>query len=310
MKRLIYAASVVAYVLIAVPAHGDDVLMGPRLRRIVDSGRGFSQDQGAGTPAPAASPSPAPVAFDDRPAKVYATAGYEFASSGVTPNVGQVVGIIGGSAPVKVGGFRLRPSFRIAFAQLAGETSLDPKNFSSLEGMVGVSHTVSEAGGFRLGVTARVWANQKLSHGDPAPPVDPATYGWGVGLEGHGVDGTHVTLVVGQDTYVGDSGGVQARLFGKIAVPGTSVGGEKIGSLIFDARLSFVSPVPAIAPPTVTASPHELHTLILYGVAIEAAPLWSALVHPGASAAAPSARMPASDARAADAAFGPPAPRS
>jgi hypothetical protein len=229
--------------------------------------------------------------IEEAPAHVYVTGGYEFASTGVTPNVGQLVGLIGGDGPVRLGKtFAVRPNFRLAFSQLPGATVFDPANFGSLEGMVGVSKNLSKTGGLRVAATARTWISQRLAHGDPLQPAVPATYGWGVGFEGHGDDGTHVTVVGGQDTYSAtggpvNPGGLQARAFGRIAIPGTAVGDAKVGSILFDARLSFTSPE-GLDP--LVPAPKQVTTVVLYGIAVEVAPLWQKVFH-GSTPAAPKA---------------------
>jgi hypothetical protein len=233
--------------------------------------------------------------IQENPAHVYVTGGYELASTGVTPNVGQLIGIIGGAAPVRIGKTTaVRPNFRIAFQQLPGATVIDPANFGSLEGMVGLSKNLTKTGGFRLAATSRVWVNQRLAHGDALQPTVPATYGWGFGFEGHGDDGTHITILGGRDTYGVEGAplstapsGLQARALGRIAIPGTDVTTapgvkQKYGSVLFDARLSFVRPD---ADPL---APSQLTTVVLYGVAIEIQPLWGRLFNrPQASAPAP-----------------------
>lgn len=294
-------SSILAYALLAVQAHamevicdgdgcvrsGSDVLVGPRLARLIQA----AEPAPSSTPSPSPSPSPSPVptACDDGtadglncgPAFVDVGAAYLFASTGQTPNTGHIGAFLKAEAPAKFGARTVGRIFAgVNFQQAPGQSvTLDPQNFQALEGYAGVSRILGAGGGASVAALCEAWIDQKLTPEDPAA-VNPATWGWGCGLGARGDDGTHVSVEAGQDTYAGDVGGLQVRMKARFMIPGAAVGGQKFASIYVDARLSFA---PAAQVPADVVGPRPLHTAILYGFGVSAVPLWNALTHAGGS---------------------------
>lgn len=248
------------------------------LALVLLSGEAFAQGS---APLPVASPAPDSGCYNCSSARIRASAALVWASSDATQTQASILGQLSAEAPVTFGTTTVaRAGIDFSFLTIPGAATPAPSNFKSLEGEAYVKYYVSR----NFGLMASAWVNQKLTPNTTDPtPLAPSTWGWGAGVVGHG-SGSHASILVGQDNYAGDLGGVQIRARAKLAVPHTAVkGGAPIGSIYVDARLS-LTPTPVIdstAPPP----PATLHTSILYGIAIDADAIWSGIFPPAAAPA-------------------------
>ena len=283
----------------------------------------------AASPTPAPSASPTPIVSTDpdaRPAHGFLAAAYMFDLSQAPTGAGQLAGFMGGDAPVGLGSFFVRPSFRVAFDQVPGVVAPAIQNLSTIEVMGRVSKTLSQQQSFRVSFTVGAWVEKHLPVAGSATGDVPDTYGIGAGFEGHASGGAHVVVLVGRDTYAvpagGTPSGVQVRAYGKIPIPGTSVTAKDgttaagpVGSLIFDAHVSVLQP-PAVAAAGATPappSPLQVGSAVSIGLAVDAGPLfakWFGSLPTGTTAPAGPATVRATKAERAKLAYGPPAPRS
>lgn len=234
----------------------------------------------APSPVPEASPSPentpAPC-FNCASPRVIAAAAAVWSSSDATQTQTSVLGLLHAEAPVTFGNTTLgRACASFSFMTIPGAAVPAPGNYNSFEGELCGKRWFSQ----NFGLEASVWVNQKLNAASQTPtPLQPATYGWGVGVVGRAAD-SYVSVLVGQDNYAGSRGGVQVRARAKLAIPQTSVkGGPPIGSVYVDARLSLVSAptTVVVVTPAATPTPAVLTSTILYGVMIDATSIWGAL---------------------------------
>jgi hypothetical protein len=244
----------------------------------------FSGPVFAQTPSP--SPTPEPC-FNCQSARIKASAALVWNSSDATQTQSSVLGTLSAETPVVFGKTTVgRAGISFSFLTIPGAATPSPANFNSLEGEAWGKYFVSKNFGFMVSA----WVNQKVNAATAVPsPAAPSTWGYGVGVVGHGA-GSHASILVGQDNYAGDLGGVQIRVRAKLAVPQTSVkGSPPIGSLYVDARLSLTS-APAVlntSPVPTGTAPSTLNSSILYGIMIDADSIWSAIFPPVSSPAAP-----------------------
>lgn len=278
MKRALYVLSALAYVLLAVPAHGDEVLMGPRVRAMLRSSQGTAEGT---TPAAGSATPDVPSGQDTKstadatknkntvqpekcsdgtdqalncdPGSVSLGGAYMLTSSSSgTPTAKSLGVFLKGEAPLKIGAKSYGRVFSgINFQEIAGQaapvdptiSAFDVSNFRIFEIYAGYSRILGSQAGVSIAALCESWVDPKITSSTDPTPVDTATWGWGCGLGARGDDGTHLAIEAGQDTYAGDVGGVQIRLKGRYMIPGAKVSPngdeQKFLSLYLDARLSF-----------------------------------------------------------------------
>lgn len=330
--------------LLALPAFADPVLVGPRLARVMtedvlhnaETNTVKAEDLTLGTCLNCGAPFAA------------ASAAWWWVSSGETANTGHLGAVLYGEVPLAFGQDSRDPdkprrakiwgrgALRVSFQQNPGQSvTLDPTNFQSIEIMPLYKFTFGNYGGVRLSAVTAFWINQKITPKEPEPSAT-TTWGWGAGLAVHVKDGSRATILLGQNSAVGavvpdhikvdpeappvakpsplakPSRGVQVRGLAKILIPKI----EGTGAFVFDTSFSLLGTSPFVpdpggpTPPASLVSSSITNVTFLYGVSIEAVPLFQVLFKHGDSSPSPATVRPPEVSKPADARFGPPAPPS